>query len=439
VLRTVLATLLAALALPATAAARAGDPDPTFANGGRTAFTVGASSAHVAGIALRPDGRAVVAGTAAAPDGPGGATSLTQLEPAGGFDLTFGTGGTLFADPTADTDPQPAGIALAPDGAAVVASTVVDPATRHQEVHLVRVLPTGQPDPAFGSDGVAVLDFFNGDVHGDDVAIDPLGRILVAASTSRDGTHYMSAFRLTPQGQRDRTFAGGRVDLDSRSFAGAILPRPGGGAIVAGGTLRRYGNIVAVQVSDRGRRLDRFGGGRAHVRLADHTRPGTGARDMVLGPGGTLVVAGLVRAVGQRDRLAVARLKPDGRLDPRFGLGGVFRAGTNARPLTVQHMVRDGRGRLLLAGAAKRPATGGESALVLRLTPSGRADSSFGRSGAVVRPLGGAMGARFVDSRATALAVAAGRVWVAGVAFDDDVDPVADIGRAWPAVMRLLG
>jgi hypothetical protein len=33
--------------------------------------------------------------------------------------------------------------------------------------------------------------------------------------------------------------------------------------------------------------------------------------------------------------------------------------------------------------------------------------------------------------------VAAGRVWVAGVAFDDDVDPVKDIGRAWPAVMRL--
>ena len=52
--------------------------------------------------------------------------------------------------------------------------------------------------------------------------------------------------------------------------------------------------------------------------------------------------------------------------------------------------------------------------------------------------MGGAVGTRFVDSRATALAVTRGRVWVAGVAFDDDVDPVADIGRAWPAVMRLV-
>jgi uncharacterized delta-60 repeat protein len=435
--RTLLAVLLASLALPAVAAARPGDSDPTFAIGGRTAFTVGVSSAHVAGIALRPDGHALVTGTAAVPDG--GGASVTQLDPAGPLDLTFGTGGTLFADPTATTDIQPAGVALTPDGAAIVASTVSNPATRHAEVHLVRVLPTGETDPGFGDGGVAVLDFAGGDVHGEDVAIDDLGRILVAASTQRDGTHYMSAFRLTPQGRLDPVFAGGRVDLDSRSFGGAILPRPGGGAFVAGGTLRRYGNIVAVEVSNRGRRLDRFAGGRAHVRLADHTRPGTGARDMVFGPGGTLEIAATVRPAGARDRIAVARLKPNGHLDTRFGFGGVFTAGTNTRPLTVQHMVHDARGRLLLAGAAKRPSSGGENALVMRLTAGGRPDTGFGSAGAVVRRMGGALGARFVDSRATALAVARGRVWVAGVAFDDDVDPVADIGRAWPAVMRLLG
>jgi uncharacterized delta-60 repeat protein len=349
--RAVLALLLT-LAFPAAASARAGDADPTFAAGGRTAFTVGAASAHVAGIAVRPDGRALIAGTAALPDG-GAATSATQIEPAGALDLSFGTSGTAFADPVATVDAQPAGVALAPNGSAVVATTVTSPATGFQEVHLVRMLANGTTDPAFGTDGVAVLDFFNGNVHGEDVAIDPLGRILVAASTERDGRRYMSAFRLTPDGHRDPVFAGGRVDLDSRAFAGAILPRPGGGAILAGGTLRSYGNVVAVQVSDRGRRLDRFAGGRAHVRLANHTRPGTGARDMVLGPDGTLIIASLVRAQGARDRIAVVRLTSRGRLDTRFGYRGIFTAGTNARPLTVQHMVRDGRGRLLLAGAAK--------------------------------------------------------------------------------------
>jgi hypothetical protein len=247
----------------------------------------------------------------------------------------------------------------------------------------------------------------------------------------------MSAFRLTPDGERDHVFAGGRVDLDSRSFGGAILPRPGGGAYVAGGTLRSYGNVVVVEVSDRGRRLDRFSGGRAHVRLADHTRRGTGARDMVFGPGGSLIIAATVRPQGARDRIAVVRMTRRGALDTRFGIRGIFSAGTNARPLTVQQMVRDGHGRLLLAGAAKRPATGGETALVLRLTAAGFADRRFGSAGAVVRRMGGVAGTRFVDSRATAIAVADGRVWVAGVAFDDDVDPVADLGRAWPAVMRL--
>lgn len=437
-MRTAVLAVLVSLALPATAAARAGDVDPTFGTGGRTAFTVGSASAHVAGLALRPDGRALVTGTAAL-DGGGAATSVTQLAPTGLLDGTFGTSGTAFADPVTTTTVQPAGVALAPDGSAVVATTVTNPATGRQEVHLVRMLDDGTTDPAFGVDGVAVLDFFNGNVHGEDVAVDPLGRILVAASTERDGRRYMSAFRLTPDGQRDRVFAGGRVDLDSRAFAGAILPRPGGGAFVAGGTLRRYGNVVAVEVSDRGRRLDRFAGGRGHVRLADHTRPGTGARDMVFGPGGSLVIAATVRPAGARDRIAVVRMTPRGRLDTRFGFRGIYSAGTSARPLTVQRMVRDGRGRLVLAGAARRPANGSENAFVLRLTPSGHADLSFGTSGAVVRRMGGAPDARFVDSRATAVAVAAGRVWVAGVAFDDDVDPVADIGRAWPAVMRLYG
>jgi uncharacterized delta-60 repeat protein len=434
------AVLLAAFlaALPSAAQARPGDVDPAFATGGRTAFTVGSASAHVAGLVLRPGDRAVVTGTAALPDGRA-ATSVSQLDPFGTLDPAFAAGGTALVDPVATTRVEPAGAALAPDGSAVVATTVTDPADGHQKVHVVRVPATGGADPAFGENGVAVLDFTGGNVHAADVAVDDQGRILIAASTERDGRRYMSCFRLTPDGRRDQRFAGGRVDLDSRAFAGAVLPRPGGGAIVAGGLLRSYGNIVAVQVDDRGRRLDRFGGGRAHVRLTDRTRRGTGARDMVLGADGSLTVAAVVRPKGARDRIAVARMNARGRLVRSFGRGGVFRAGTQSRPLTVQHMVRDARGRFVLVGAAKYPATGGQNALVVRLTPAGLPDRSFGSSGAVVRRMGGATGARFVDSRANAVAVARGRVWVAGIAYDDDIDPVSDLGRAWPAVMRLLG
>jgi hypothetical protein len=160
---------------------------------------------------------------------------------------------------------------------------------------------------------------------------------------------------------------------------------------------------------------------------------------MVFGPGGSLIVAAQVRPLGGRDRIAAVRLTRWGHLDHSFGWQGRFTAGRPDRPLTVHHLARDGRGRLLLAGSAKRPATGAESALVVRLTPRGRPDGSFGSGGAVVRRLGGFPGERFVDSRASAVAVGAGRVWVAGVAFDDVVDPITDLGRAWPAVMRLLG
>jgi uncharacterized delta-60 repeat protein len=431
--------LLCLLATPAAALARAGDNDPSFASDGRTAFTVGAASAQIGGIAVRPDRRAVVAGTALLPDDSGAAASVSQLGAGGPLDQSFGQAGTAFADPVSTTRVQPAGMALAPDGSTVVAMTVTNPATGHLEVHVVRVRADGTTDPAFGSDGVAVLDFFDGNVQGSDVAIDGAGRILVAASTERDGRRYASAFRLLPDGQLDPRFAGGRVDLDSRAFAGAILPRPGGGVILAGGTLRSYGNVAVVETDDRGRRVDAFAGGRSNTRLVDRTRSGTGARDMVFGPGGTLLVAAAVHPKGGRDRLAVVRLTRYGRLDRRFGNRGIFTAGTSARPLTVQRMARDPRGRIVLAGSARNPRTGGESALVMRLTASGRADRRFGAGGAVIRRLGGARDTRFVDSRATAVAVAAGRVWVAGIAYDDDVDPIADVGRAWPAVLRLLG
>src|SRR4051794_20144493 len=192
--------LLASLALPAPALARPGDRDLAFAGGaGRTAFTLGAGSAHVAGIAVRPDGRALIAGTAT-PDTGGTATGVAQLGPAGALDPTFATGGSALLDPVLTTDVQPGGLVLGPAGGAIAVTTVRDPETAHQVIHVVRILPKGGLDPLFGDAGVSILSFDNGDLHADDVAMDGLGRILIAASSVRDGRHYMSAFRLLPDG-----------------------------------------------------------------------------------------------------------------------------------------------------------------------------------------------------------------------------------------------
>ena len=425
------------LLVPAGAHARAGDLDPTFGRLGRTALALGAGDADVGGLAVRPDGRALLGATGlAGPRTP--ATIVTELAPGGAANAAFAATGAALVDPVLGARAAPAGLALAPDGSAIAVTTLWEPALRRRPAHLGRVLASGEPDRRFGVGGVARLTLPGGDVTAHDVALDDRGRILVAASTVRDGRRYMSAFRLLADGRLDHGFAAdGQVDLNSRAAGGAILPRPGGGAYVAGGTLRAYGNIVVVEVDDRGRRLDRFAGGRAHVRLVDRTRRGSGARDMVFGPGGSLVVLASVRPAGGRERLAVARLTPRGRLDRRFGEGGVFRAGTATRPLIGRAIARDAYGRLLVAGSVRTPASGAEAALVLRLTPGGRTDRNFGRAGAVVQRLGGVPGARFVDSRATAISVARGRVWVGGVAYDDEVAPEGVRGRAWAAAMRL--
>jgi Domain of unknown function (DUF5122) beta-propeller len=173
------------------------------------------------------------------------------------------------------------------------------------------------------------------------------------------------------------------------------------------------------------------------VRLSGWKGGGSGPSDMVFGPNHSLIIAGNVHEEGGRSRVAVARLSPSGYLNRRWSNRGIFEAGTSGRPFTVAAMARDARGRLLLAGAAHHPRNGGQDALVMRLTPKGHADRGFGSGGHVIRHLGQAPDSRFVDSLATALALTPRRVLVGGYAFDDIVDPVTNVGRAWPVVMSL--
>jgi uncharacterized delta-60 repeat protein len=100
-------------------------------------------------------------------------------------------------------------------------------------------------------------------------------------------------------------------------------------------------------------------------------------------PGGQLVVAGtlvrweppeLHRMV--RAGVVLVRLTSRGRVDPTFGTGG--RVITNLSGGYSTSLMRQPDGRLVVAGGARG------RMVVLRYTPSGRLDRSFGHDGAVV-------------------------------------------------------
>jgi hypothetical protein len=128
------------------------------------------------------------------------------------------------------------------------------------------------------------------------------------------------------------------------------------------------------------------------------------------------------------------RLRADGRLDRRFGR--VTPLGTRGYD-SVRAAALDNRGRVVLAGARGEIDSGDPRAMVMRIGPSGRLDRRLG-----VRriELGARKGVRFIGSEARAVAIdARGRIVLAGVAFDDNVEIREDLGRSYFAAARLKG
>ena len=106
-------------------------------------------------------------------------------------------------------------------------------------------------------------------------------------------------------------------------------------------------------------------------------------------PGGKIVIVGQWITSSGNGQVIVARYLRNGRLDRTFGSGGIFRSAlpTADGPFIGLAIARErSTGRLLVAGGY-----GLGSILVLRLTPNGRLDRSFGpkRSGLTTAAVGG--------------------------------------------------
>ena len=103
------------------------------------------------------------------------------------------------------------GVAIQPDGKIVVAGAVVrfptpeDPG--YQAVGLVRYLADGTLDPGFGEGGIRVTRRDGFGATASDVALQPGGRILVAAPKPGDGGAF-SVLGYRPDGQPDPSFSG---------------------------------------------------------------------------------------------------------------------------------------------------------------------------------------------------------------------------------------
>ena len=203
--------------------------DTSFGTNGIVTTDLGTQSDDIRALAIAPDGRIVVTGTA------GEDIALARYTPDGKLDAGFGTGGKTITD--LGFDDIASGVAVLPDGAIVIAGDTLGP-KRNRDFLLGRYRADGTPDSAFGHNGTVTTDLGVGDDFAENVAADSQGRIVLVGRTTSATILDMALVRYQANGALDTGFGGDGIvtaDFHGRGEFGEDLAFDAAGRIVAAG------------------------------------------------------------------------------------------------------------------------------------------------------------------------------------------------------------
>ena len=245
----------------------------------------------------------------------------------------------------------------------------------------------GAPVSAFGDEGTVRLEPpKGGPTSGAQVAVDPAGRVLVS-TRGKEEEGFLT--RLLADGTADPQFGqAGRLDTPSGRWNDLVID-PEGRILLAGSV---KGDLAVARLTPDGALDPTFGTfGVAHVHLGPPALEGfvdETLEQLVVLPDGSLLGAGWATPCAKVCRStsgAVIKLTPAGVLDTSFGEGGYDLLARAPRPEP-----RHGKGvlRRIFALAVQpdgKILIGGNDyrlIVVVRLTASGAVDRSFGNQGA---------------------------------------------------------
>jgi uncharacterized delta-60 repeat protein len=359
---------LAGMLLPALAFGAAGDLDTTFANQGRVALGTYSTGDKVA---LQSDGKIVATMS--------NGFRVVRFTSGGVLDATFGSGG--FSDNAFPTGGSPSDVVIQPDGMIVVVGYFV--VGTSGDFAVARFDSAGYLDATFGSGGTVTTAFGPNYDSANAVALQADGKIVVAGLVNQGAAPAFGLVRYESNGSLDAGFgAGGLVTNDvTPNFDSAfdVVVEPSGAILVGGLSSAGLGTSPVLVRYDAAGALDAsFGSGG----VAPQTLPPGGQIwGIALQADGKILVSGV-------GALAVARLDDTGALDPTFGEGGAIEYPGIAPVGFAYDIAVQPNGSIVLAGSVN--GIPDRDFIVARVLPNGRIDPTFaGGKGALLDINGG--------------------------------------------------
>jgi uncharacterized delta-60 repeat protein len=362
---------IGALLFPTLLAAARGDLDTTFGSGGKVTTDFGGNE-MAWGLAVQPDGKAVLAG-GRSDSGPPDDFVLARYSVNGALDATFDGDGKVTTDFGGRSD-RAGDVAIQADGKILAAGSGFPAEVRPLDFALARYNRDGTLDSTFGDGGKVLTTFEPNSIESANaVVIQPDGKIVAAGGTQSAGAPRadLAVARYLPNGSLDPSFDGDGLVVTPISpghdTVFDLVVQPDGKLIAAGWSNPGGFDIAMARYNADGSLDSSFD--RDGTVIAPFRPASTYASHVVVQPDGKILTGGK----------GLARFDPDGSVDPSFGAGG--RAVTD---LGLLKPVLQPDGKILAAGSIFQSSGQFSDFVVVRLTAAGRIDSTFGRAGRVV-------------------------------------------------------
>lgn len=342
-----------------------GTLDTAFDTDGRVTTDFGFGYDYSNSVVVQQDGKIVAAGAAQSD------FALARYNSDGSLDTSFDIDGKVTTDFYFYID-RGNTLFVQSGNRMILAGTSYN---QSDDFALAGYLSDGSLDTTFGNDGLVSTDFNFGDYQGEDIVIQPDGKIIIAGSTSTSGDSGIGIARINQDGSLDDTFAGDgtlRTDFSIMDDYCTGVALQGDNKIVVFGTAD--GMFALARFNPDGSFDISFGtNGIVITDLQDVS--GAFSGDVVLQPDDKILVVG-----GSNDDFTLVRYNSDGSLDNSFGTGGIVSTDFFGSPDTAYDLAIQSDGKILAAGYEGYGEDFGQFGLA-RYNEDGSLDTTFDLDG----------------------------------------------------------